>query len=781
MREFTAHIRNINGKMEKQTVLTHSTDMLKVEDGTGIGCVAIVKLIYYAHDMGKCAEDFEGYIYGTNNILRGEIDHCYAGAKHIVELAEKTGDQKVKETAAFIARVVMSHHGLCDWLDKDGESYYKRRISKEERYEEILNNYRKMFSDELLTELLLEAAEEYKCIRKKILEISDGNRIKRAFYLGQFERLILSMLVHSDRTNTAGFMAGKEMELKYEQKIWDDFCIKMEEKCSEFSRLEDPVSQIRSDISNRCKRFSKHKVDIARLIVPTGGGKTFSSLRFALNYCKEQKKKRIFYIAPFMSILEQNCDVIKSVVGREYVLEHHSDALANICDEDELTEYELRTDQWDLPVIATTMVQFLNTFFSGKMSSVRRMHKLCNSVIIVDEVQSVPVKCVSLFNLALNFISKVGNATIVLCSATQPTLEKMEYGLLLDKEDSMTGDYRKDFQEFRRNRIVPMLQTEGYTYEEASEFCLVRYREEGSVLMVVNTKTAAATIFALLKAEQTDAEIVHLSTFMCPEHRRDRMDHLRKCLEEQKKVICITTPLIEAGVDISFPCVIRSLAGMDHLAQAAGRCNRSGEFKRCCSVYLLNLREERLGSLSEIKNGQDITRQMIAAGRYDDMLAVSTMSDYFQKFYMDMSGELNYSIEDAGAKTSLLDLLSVNTNRWKLKVHRKNSSSRSQAFKTAGQLFHVIEEAAQPVFVPYNEEAKTLIEELGSEKNPYDIMMFLRKAQKYMVDLYPNTIKELLGKALNVMECGALVLREEFYDREMGVQKEGKPMELLMF
>ena len=165
--------------------------------------------------------------------------------------------------------------------------------------------------------------------------------------------------------------------------------------------------------------------------MPTGGGKTLSGLRFAINYCKKHGKERIFYISPYMSILEQNSDVLKEIVGEKHLLEHHSDIAAEMDNEEEITEYEFRSDKWDMPIIATTLVQFMNTLFSDRLDSVRRMHRLCNSVIIIDEVQSVPTRCVSLFNLGMNFISTVGKSCVVLCSATQPTFEKTKYRSLL--------------------------------------------------------------------------------------------------------------------------------------------------------------------------------------------------------------------------------------------------------------------------------------------------------------------------------------------------------------
>ncbi len=617
--------------------------------------------------------------------------------------------------------------------------------------------------------------------------------------MGQFERLVLSVLVDADRTDTADFMSNRQTEKIIDKNIWSLFNENMESMCQKFEKRTDSISILRNDISKRCADFANHNVGVCRLIVPTGGGKTYSSLRFAIKYCKEHHKERIFYIAPFMSILEQNSDVIRGIVGEEYLLEHHSDAFANINDEDELNKYEIQTDQWAMPVIATTMVQYLNTLFCGQMSSVRRMHRLCNSVIIIDEIQSLPVKCVSLFNLAINFITQIGGASVVLCSATQPALENTNYKLILDSNESMTGDYTEDFQAFSRNKILPELTKSGYTFEEAAAYCLDKFYKEGNVLFVVNTKKAVAEIYKILVREASkDIKIVHLSTNMCPEHRRDIIKSLKDILNKSTqpdsnknpacpdKVICVTTQLIEAGVDISFPCVIRSLAGMDNIAQAAGRCNRNMEFGQCCNVYLLNLRDEHLGRLKEIKNAQDVSRQIVNNAGYPDLLAVRTMTDYFRKLYRsyeDNSKEMDYQSNDAGVATTVLSLLSVNQNRWNMKDHcRSESRINKQAFKTAGKNFQVIENNTRQVLVYYNAEAKKLISDLDSEQGIYDKMQILRKAQKYTIQLYEYMLQNLNSKnAVRETKAGVLVLREEYYDRDMGFIPDSNTMEFLNF
>ena len=785
MNNFAAHIRENCGEIEVQTVSEHckGVAVLAEKYAKNMDVSAIAKLQGIIHDLGKLCRDFDDYIRGRNDFRRGMIDHCYAGARYIKEFAQQTKDPQLIETAEFIAHTVISHHGLHDWLDENGKSYFLRRIGKDERYGEIKGNIRCMMPDEELMKLLMRARDEYAQIRFKIRQMCGKDKMKFAFYMGQFERLMQSVLIDADRTDTAGFQLGMEMELEVDSDIWNQCYENIEAKRKEFGKRTDSISKLRTNISDRCRDFAERETGICRLIVPTGGGKMLSGLRFAINYCKKHGKERIFYISPYMSILEQNSDVLKDIVGEKHLLEHHSDIAAEMDNEEEIAEYEFRSDKWDMPIIATTLVQFMNTLFSDRLDSVRRMHRLCNSVIIIDEVQSVPTRCVSLFNLGMNFISTVGKSCVVLCSATQPTFEKTKYPLQIGKNSSITGDYSGDFLAFKRNEVIPMMRRGGYSYEEAADFCVNQYSKEGNVLFVVNTKTAAFRIFQEIKLRMTDdTKIIHISTNMCPEHRRKIIRNLKELLEAQRKVICVTTQLIEAGVDISFPCVIRSLAGLDHAAQAAGRCNRSGEYRKCCKVYLLNLNEERLGTLKEIRAGQNITGQMIQNGNYPDLQSVETLRDYFDKYYQEQKEELEYNVEDMGVQTDLIRLLSINKDRSDPQLNRDRNFYTGQAFLTAGKKFKVIDDCSVSVIVPYDEDAKEMITRLRSDIWSGEIVKILRKTQKYTVELFEQAVRKLNEEhALEMLSCGVYVLDERFYDCDSGVTLDGKPMDLLMF
>ena len=641
--DLIAHIRNING-IEEQSVSEHchETAALSSRYASFIGAEKIGELQGILHDVGKLTEAFQNYIRKESNARRGEIDHSYAGAKYLCELADSVDAVKYHDVSRLIAHTILSHHGLHDWIDDDNKDYCSERLQKNEGYDEVKTHINELISDNMILSLLEQANEEYKIIEAKIKKLCAKTKVSYTFYMGMLERFLQSCLIDADRTNTADFMSGISTENQFDTvSLWKAVSENMNKKCAEFSTLKDVISKQRCNISDRCAEFAKNKVGACRLIVPTGGGKTLSSMRFAIEYCNEHGKQKIVYTAPYMSILEQNSDEILKIVGEKYFTEHHSNLLAEIDDKEELNEYELRTEKWDSPVIATTMVQLLNALFSGKSSSVRRMHRLSNAVIIIDEIQSLPLKCVYMFNLAVNFLTHICDTTVVLCSATQPSLDNVKYPILFNDEiSSMTGDVTKDFEVFKRTEVISNVTPYGYNYDEAAKFCIQKFEENGNLLLIVNTKLSAKTMFEKLRESCKDVKIIHLSTNLCPAHRREKIAEMRHCLDEHLPIICVTTQLIEAGVDISFRCVIRSLAGLDNAAQAAGRCNRHGEYNSLCPVYVIKLKEENIKSLEGVSRAQQITDRILRNPKYTDYCLMKfkvNISEYYigkmQKYY----------------------------------------------------------------------------------------------------------------------------------------------------
>ena len=432
------------------------------------------------------------------------------------------------------------------------------------------------------------------------------------------------------------------------------------------------------------------------------------------------------------------------------------------------------------------MVQMLNTLFDGRTQCVRRMHSLANSIIIFDEIQSLPVKCIHIFNLTINFLSYVCGATVILCSATQPLLDrKVQYKILLGKPPSIMRNIEEVYQNFKRVEVKNLIKADKYDADDLTELIMKIMENSDNVLTIMNTKGAARRLYNTVKervSRSNDNEniiMMLLTTHMCPKHRLHLINDMRDKLGKEK-IICISTSLIEAGVDISFDNVIRSLTGLDSIAQAAGRCNRNG-IGKTGTVYIINSKDEDLSKLPEIKTAQNATSLILENYKNDpeyfknDLFSPFTLELFYKKYFYEIRNEMNYRIRDKN--TNLLDLLSDNTSG--VRAYKTNNQEYpqmllNQAFKTAGEEFEVIVNQAQSVIVPYNEEAKQLIAILEGNSEMDAIKMALRKVQVYTVNLYQNEfiILDKLGGITALKNVNIFVLTEGFYSNETGITKD---------
>lgn len=782
--KFCAHIRQDG---TEQSVTDHCISVAKRAETYGKLC-NMESLSYIAglyHDVGKFSDEFNGYIHDENNYTRGEIDHAYAGAKYLYE-KYATDENNITEAVGLISRVIVSHHAIHDWRNLDHSDYFGERINKNDFFDQIKNEIKNQIGDN--GDKIRDGAKEIATIDSIIANMltdlrGEKKATAKAFYYGLCERLLQSVLMDADRIDTAEFMSSERMENDYDIKnIFQSSSQNLHKKLLSFQNV-NKVNKIRQDIFFKCEKFADNDVGIARLIVPTGGGKTLSSMAFALKYALRMGKQKIIYVAPYTSILEQNSAVLKEIFG-DCLLEHYSDATINNSNQtkEEFDDYELRCEMWDSPAIATTMVQFLNTLFLANSASVRRFHRLCKSVIILDEVQSIPTCMLYPFNLAINFLSKVCDTTIVLCSATQPPLEKLDYPLLLDNP-SMTGDCEQDFNKLSRAKIIPDIQKE-MTCDEAAQYALQKFSKAGNLLFVANTKKSALNIYKAITASDTAQGVttVYLSTSLCPEHRRQKINTVKDLLKAGKPVICVTTQLIEAGVDISFKCVVRALAGMDNAAQAAGRCNRNGEEKGICPVYLIYLSDENLQSLKDIDEARALSDEFLNS--YEGQDVDYSFPQYMNKYYaMSFKRKLaksfnafSYPIKQP--PTNLLDLLSVN------RYYNVDGvvSYHSQAFRTAGENFKAIDSGGMTVYVQFNDEAKALIEDLKKDLSPKQALNIERRLQKYTVTIYKSDFDKLCDFcAIEQLPQGEYILDEGYYDENFGVITEKQIMKYLNF
>lgn len=798
---FCAHINS--NTLEEQSVKDHLFNVasLSKKYGMKISLGSIAELIGILHDMGKQTNTFDTYIrysikHPEDKSLKGKIDHSTAGAKFIYDNFFNSSNPCHKLTSQIIALAICSHHGgLINCLDLDGINVFSNRIhtNKNINYDEAVTYFTmecKTIED--IEALFNKSSGELKEIIKIINTICSCSK-EKVFFLGMIQKYLFSCLIDADRYDTYMFMESKKRsEGISTERLWNELSDILENKLKKFPN-ENNIDVLRQTISNACKQFAQHVPGVYQLSVPTGGGKTLSSLRYALEHAKIYKKDRIFYIIPFTTIIDQNAKEIKNILGHEdIILEHHS----NVMIDNDSEEYKLLTERWDSPIILTTMVQFLNTLFDGGTQNIRRMHNLANSVIIFDEIQSLPIKCVHMFNSAINFLAYICKATVVLCTATQPLLSTTQIPLKLSENPNIVENTHEKFKKLERTIIIDQTIPGGYTAETISDFILDEINKRDSILVILNTKACAKKVFNQLKkrAQESSVEneyyVFHLSTNMCPAHRIHILKTLKKKLGKQK-LICISTQLIEAGVNISFDCVIRSLAGLDSIAQAAGRCNRHGKNPRGY-VYIVNMQDENLERLPDIRIGQQKTELILLDFKKNpevfdyDLLSPKALELYYKHYFNDRKIEMNYTLSRVYKGETMYELLSDNKNAIEAFQGRNGCISGlalEQSFKIAGKEFNVIDQNTTSILVPYK-EGEELIKNINGNCNLEELKKYLKRAQQYSVNLFETDLRKLaqLGAIVKLREGSIFALRKEFYDEEnLGVIFEEKEMNFLNF
>lgn len=794
-----------------QSVKTHLLEVgaLAADYASKIGQEEAGFLLGLMHDFGKFSQSFQNYMQliihqavsgfdpdiddvNVKN-LKGKIDHSSAGAQwvfqHLLPVAQRcfpengSADQKLAVAAIqILALCIASHHsGLIDCLPSENGAGFLNRIRKDDELThlkecvaaadaEVLAKAADYGSEDLIRSVV----EKLKQHSVKAAEQSD---IVRAFDFGFYTKFLFSCLIDADRVNSADFENPDFSQYRHMKPDWVQACQRVEAFVAKLE-CRNAVDSIRQQISNNCFKRAVDAQGIYSLTVPTGGGKTYASLRYAVHHAKAHKLDRVFYIIPYTSIIEQNAQAIRSVLqqdtdGQPWVLEHHS----NLEPEQQTWHSKLVSENWDAPIVLTTMVQFLETLLSGGTRGVRRLHQLANSVVVFDEIQTLPVNCIHLFNNSLNYLATHCRTTAVLCTATQPLLHKVKNAekgrLRLVDGNELMPNVSRLFEELKRVEILDKTKPLGWSLDEITNLAIEEVMAKQSCLIIVNTKNWAQALFiALQQSGAVAAEaLIHLSTAQCPAHRKTLLATVRQRLDDQLPVLCISTQLIEAGVDVDFASVIRFLAGLDSLAQAAGRCNRNGK-QPTSAVHVINPDQETIDLLPDIKKGQEATKRIFNEFKGKDFLQPEVMHQYFQYYFFERSCEMSYPLKASGVEGSndLLNLLSLNARNpngdVRLTLHH--------AFMTAGKAFKAIDAPTQSLLVPYR-EGKTLITELCTINKQFDAQPYyqlLRKLQKYSVNLFPNVWQKLQQQnaIYEISEGeGIFYLDERFYSEDFGV------------
>lgn len=817
--KYIAHQRESDNEKQSLYEHLHGVSNLCKTFASKLGLTKAGELIGLVHDLGKYSTEFQKYLgsalgninpdeddYVDAKGMKGKVDHSTAGAQAIwYELTKQGPLQTI--TAQMMALCVASHHsGLIDCLESTPNSSIKDRFTirlqkpeEKAHLSEVLDKMDNSINERF--KALIENPQLHDAVICKLGELGkhdQGGNTTLLFKHGLLVKFLFSCLIDADRVDTADFenpvSAKKRLRGCYQH--FDILIDRLESKLATF-KADNPVNQIRKNISDHCLQRAKDKPGIFTLSVPTGGGKTFSSLRFALSHAKMHGLERIIYIIPFTSIIDQNAEETRMILEPKgsddegnIVLEHHS----NLTSEEQTWKTKILSENWDAPVVYTTMVQFLETLFGAGTRGARRMHQLAKSVIIFDEIQTLPINCVHQFNNAIQFLVDHCGSSVMLCTATQPLLHEVDQSKgrieLSPESEMMRGiSVKQLFNELRRVEIIDRQKPGGWEFDEISDLAIHEMEQAISCLIIVNTKKAAQRLFELCR-KKTDARIFHLSTSMCPAHRKARLDEVRNLLNNKEPVLCISTQLIEAGVDVDFDAVIRFTAGLDSIAQAAGRCNRNGKLRdadcniRKGRVSIVNPQDENLGMLPDIQKGKEITLRLLNEfhkdpERFDggDLIGPTAMEWYFRYYFFDRANEMAYSVKDIGWDDNLLRLLSSNdnlVNNYQRVNNAKPAIHFKQSFMTAARAFKALDAPTRGIVVPYGKRGQEIINELCSAYEPDKQCTLLREAQQYTVNVFPNTLEKLedvihtVQKDIDIL----YLMRPEYYSDNFGLSDE---------
>jgi CRISPR-associated endonuclease/helicase Cas3 len=679
------------------------------------------------HDVGKFSSEFQGYLISSQSPdshvseYRGKVDHTSAGAQYVVE--------KLGILGHLLAYVISGHHaGLLDGRS-DGACLNDR-----------LN---KKVLEWLHAETTLPSSPELQIPEHLKWAIDHRD----AFAVAFFVRMIFSCLTDADFLDTE--LAVNQEQAQQRPQFPDDILTQMNrclvEHVAGFVAEDTVVNRKRTEVREACLRAADIEPGLFSLTVPTGGGKTLSSLAFALRHAVRHSLRRIIYVIPFTSIIEQNAKVFRDAFSNlaaeglpEVVLEHHSNLDAGL----ETTASRLATENWEVPLVVTTSVQFYESLFANRTSRCRKLHNMAKSVVILDEVQTLPVDKLYPCLRALDELAKGYGASVVLCTATQPAVHhRDEFPIGLSGVREIIPDPPELYTALLRTEVSDLGRL---TDAELSG----RLSSHPQVLCIVNTRRHARQVYNLLG--DPDPSIVHLSALMCPEHRTEVLKSVHQRLENGEPCRVVSTQLIEAGVDIDFPVVYRALAGVDSIAQAAGRCNRNGRLGkgRKGEVYVFRPVDD---------NAERYFAETAGCGAQvlslypSDPLTLDAVEHYFRLYY--------WQRQDDWDKEGILDSFNlVGTDR-KLPF--------SFDFATVAGKFKIIDSPMKPVIVPWSEAGSALCEELRSSFGKPQVRL-LRALQRYTVGVHKSAWErhkdlgdiELVAEHYPVLTCPELLYSE---------------------
>ena len=661
------------------------------------------------HDKGKEQKTFQQHIqkesgYNPEIKVEGDYNHAYVGALIAKKLFSNPPYYLLMDN------ILMGHHrGLYDHGDK----------------EEIL---KKKMPDDVSVETLNEEQKKRKWNIPPLESPKDRHHLIRMLY---------SCLVDADRLDTEEFMLPEQSKLRGGKSTVEELLQKLETHLAELKKnaADTEVNKIRNEVQQYCINASEDPVDFYSLTVPTGGGKTLSSILWALRHAKKNGLKRVIIAIPYTSIITQTAAVLRNILGDENVLEHHSNV--NLTDENETTQrLKLATENWDYPIIVTTNVQLFESLFSNKPSDCRKLHNIVNSVLILDEVQTLPMEFLRPIVDTLDTLKRVFNVSVLFTTASQPVLS----GRIEGTNPFISFDALPQIKEIipknanlhdKLRRVKLEIDDTPQSYDDIAE----KIAQHSRVLCIVNTRKDAKEIYFRLPKEGI---CFHLSRMMCPAHVREVIDEIKEALKNDSNTIIrvIATQLIEAGVDIDFPVVFRQEAGLDSILQAAGRCNREGKLG-LCTTHVFSLQNKLpLGFITQTNNARKNMRGN------NDWFSPEAMSEYFKLLH---------------ARICDFDKAQVEPCLYK----------KEMQFEEAASNFRLIDDCTTSVIVNWKYSA-TLVEQLSTESLSYSLMKALAQ---YSVNVRNHDLKKLYEAGIvdEVLEGILFVNDTEFYDNHVGL------------
>lgn len=723
--EYYGHSLKGKDKSEWQLLKVHLSDTArKAKDfGKDAGVGELAYMAALLHDIGKYSRAFQARLDGKGP----KVDHATAGAREVLKLFDKDGLEK--NLATLLSYCIAGHHtGLPDYgdsTDVDGTGTLLSRVEKKE-------------------------LKDYSAYRTEIDPASlvlKGRKLKtsnEAFSVAFMTRMIFSALVDADFQDTETFMGQSEKPRGGHGTIIE-LCETFNTAMRKFDNPQSEINKKRTETLKACIEKANSDQGFFTLTIPTGGGKTESSMAFALNHAVKHGLKRVIYVIPFTSIIEQNAGKFKEYLGEENVLEHHSNfdwKKGNKKDSEEaddetrdaLDKLKLASENWDIPIVVTTNVQFFESLFANKSSRCRKLHNIAKSIIIFDEAQMLPRGFLDPCMLAVKELVTNYGASAVFCTATQPALNQRLPNVPFTE---LAPDTQALFDFYKRVQMKNIGKT-------ADAELLEKINKHEQALCIVNTRRHAKGLFDQLDMDGS----YHLSTLMCPTHRKQVLEEVRVRLKEGKPCRVISTQVMEAGIDVDFPVGFRALAGLDSIIQAAGRVNR--EMKRGVSdVYIFDPETPFIKRTPIfIKQGAAFAESTIRKfnGQVDSKAAIE---DYFNSLYY-VQGREAFDVKK---------ILSCFDNGIEFE------------FKKAAEEFRIIDNNTVSVVIPYNEEAKNLIERARNHPYPFT---FARQLQMYTVNIYEKEFENLQSKGVieTVNDTYQVLIEksmQEFYNEKTGL------------